>query len=486
MMNNSPRHWSNWRKPLATTDIRRNAICTRTRMKSTFRIICIAALLLTTFGTAAQETTRILFVFDASNSMNGFWEKKRKIETATELLSQSLDNLRGKENLELGLRVYGHQTKHVPGAQDCEDTELVVSIGSGRDLIIQKELTRITPQGTTPIAYSLEQAANDFEPCSDCRNIIILITDGIEACDGDPCAISRALQRNNVILKPFVIGIGIDERYTSTFECVGNYYDASKEETFKSILDIVISQALNNTSAQINLLNINDKPLETNVPLTIRNEQTGEVIYHFIHTLNHKGNPDTLTLDPLITYDITAHTLPPVRATGLTVEPGTHNILPLSTPQGDLAFSFDRGLNEYADLKVLVKRGGSCELVNIQDWDQKERYLVGEYDLEIQTVPPTRIPDVAIAQSHTTDIKVPLPGALLLQTGASGFGAIFRVEGNTFEPVVHFNHREPSGRYIMQPGKYKLVFRSRNSQQTAYTKEKDFEITSGRNTTVNL
>ena len=434
----------------------------------------------------AQETTRILFVFDASNSMNGFWEKQRKIETATRLLSESLDNLRGKDNLELGLRVYGHQTRHVPGDQDCEDTELVVPIGTGRDLIIQQQLSRITPQGTTPIAYSLEQAANDFTPCDNCRNVIILITDGIEACDGDPCAVSRALQRNNVVLKPFVIGIGIDERYTSTFECVGNYYDASKEETFKSVLDIVISQALNNTSAQINLLNINDQPLETNVPLTIRNADNGELLYHFVHTMNAKGVPDTLQLDPLITYDIEAHTLPPVRKDDFKVEPGTHNVLALSTPQGDLKLTFDKGRNEYADLKCLVKHPGGCDIVHTQTWDTQERYLVGDYDLEVQTLPPTVIPGVRIDQSQTTTVAIPLPGILLLQTGISGYGAIFKVEGNEYIPVVHFNHGEASGRYVMQPGQYKLVFRSRTSNQTVYTKEKAFEITSGRNTTVNL
>jgi Ca-activated chloride channel family protein len=83
-----------------------------------------------------QETTRILFVFDASNSMNGYWERQRKIEIASALLSESLDNLEGADNLELGLRVYGHQTKHVQGQQDCDDTELVVAIGPGRNLII--------------------------------------------------------------------------------------------------------------------------------------------------------------------------------------------------------------------------------------------------------------------------------------------------------------------------------------------------------------
>jgi Ca-activated chloride channel family protein len=79
--------------------------------------------------------------------------------------------------------------------------------------------------GTTPIARSLEKAAGDF-PDLTARNVIILITDGIEACDEDPCAVSRALQAKGIVLKPFVIGIGIEEANQYSLKCVGNYYDA--------------------------------------------------------------------------------------------------------------------------------------------------------------------------------------------------------------------------------------------------------------------
>ena len=63
----------------------------------------------------AESNTHILFVFDASNSMNAYWEGKRKIEVATSLLSESLASLYGIPGLKLGLRVYGHQTKFIKG-----------------------------------------------------------------------------------------------------------------------------------------------------------------------------------------------------------------------------------------------------------------------------------------------------------------------------------------------------------------------------------
>ena len=74
----------------------------------------------------AKANTHILFVFDASNSMNAYWEGKRKIEVATSLLSESLASLYGIPGLKLGLRVYGHQTKFIQGEQDCDDAHRAV------------------------------------------------------------------------------------------------------------------------------------------------------------------------------------------------------------------------------------------------------------------------------------------------------------------------------------------------------------------------
>ena len=113
------------------------------------RLALVVCLLVTTSAIHAQRddasvdaeaNTHILFVFDASNSMNAFWEGKRKIEVATSLLSESLASLYGIPGLKLGLRVYGHQTKFIQGEQDCDDTELVVPISKGGNLLIQQEL----------------------------------------------------------------------------------------------------------------------------------------------------------------------------------------------------------------------------------------------------------------------------------------------------------------------------------------------------------
>ncbi len=166
-----------------------------------------------------QPLTRILFVFDASYSMFGQWQSGMKMDLAKKLLSEFLDSIDGSnENLELAFRPYGHQVPLRP-ERSCTDTKLEVPFGKNNIQAIKNKLKMINPKGTTPIAYTLEQCGDDFPTKSSksVKNIIILITDGIEECDGDPCAVSLALQKKGIVLKPFVIGIGLDQSYINSF-----------------------------------------------------------------------------------------------------------------------------------------------------------------------------------------------------------------------------------------------------------------------------
>ena len=51
-----------------------------------------------------EPVNRILFIFDASQSMLGRWQSGRKIDVAKNLLLNMIDSLENIENLEIGLR----------------------------------------------------------------------------------------------------------------------------------------------------------------------------------------------------------------------------------------------------------------------------------------------------------------------------------------------------------------------------------------------
>lgn len=431
------------------------------------------------------QTTRILFVFDASNSMSGLWESDIKINIARKVLISIIDTLETKENVQMALRVYGHQSPVPP--QDCSDTRLEVPFGNNNASVIRQKLRYINPKGTTPIANSLTKATSDFVPCSNCRNIIILISDGIEACDGDPCVVSDSLQKIGIALKPFIIGIGIDENFAKTFECMGHFYNAKHEENFKEFMGIVISQALNSTTSQINLLDEKGLPTETNVNMTFYNRQSGQVLYNYYHTINNRGNPDTLVLDPLVTYRIAIHTLPPVWIDSMKVETGKHTIAAVDAPMGTLIVK-SSGAEVYRDLSFRVYFPGSTQLINSQKLSSTERYLKGRYDIEIPVLPRLIIQNVEIKQSTTTTVEIPRPGLVTLLATIPGYGSIYKIKENGIQEWIYnlslYNSKSES--IYLLPGNYVAVFRSANAKQSIYTLSRKFEIKSGASLALEL
>lgn len=448
-------------------------------------ILSLTLTLFIAFSSFAQNQpkTRILFVLDASQSMLGQWSGEQKMVVATRLLSNLMDSLKKVENLEVALRIYGHQFSVATGNRSCEDTKLEVPFKANNYEAVKTKLKQIYPVGTTPIAYSLEQTKNDFPPCNNCRNIIILITDGKEECDGDPCAVALALQKNGVTLKPFVIGMGLDLEIADAFKCVGTFYETKDQASFENVLNVVISQAMNNTTVQVNLLDANGLPTETDVNMTFYNSFSKAIVYNFIHTMNYRGNPDTIPLDPALKYDLVVHTLPLVHKENITIIPGKHNVIALDAPQGYLQLEMN-GLNEYKDLKCIVRKKDELGTFHIQDFSKLTKYITGDYDLEILTLPRTYISNVNIKQSHTTKVFLPEPGLGIFFLPSNGVASVFEEKNNTLALVYTFSKNTNRETIVLQPGNYRIVQRGANLKQVIYTKEKSFKITSGISTQV--
>jgi Ca-activated chloride channel family protein len=429
--------------------------------------------------------TRILFIFDASQSMAGMWQKETKIAIARRVLIHIIDSLQQLPNVKMALRIYGHQSPVPP--QNCDDTKLEVPFAKDNAPLIRQKLRYIVPKGTTPIAHSLELGGGDFPPdVENCRNIIILITDGVEACDGDACVVSQDLQRKGIVLKPFVIGIGIDENFEQTFNCIGNYYNAIAEEKFSEIMDVVISQALDATTAQINLLDQDGHPTETNVNCTFYDSFSGKIYYNYIHTLNHRGLPDTLTLDHLPVYRMRVHTLPPVDVDHIKLIAGKHTIIAADVPQGSLVLKVSDPV-QYRGVEFIVRKAGDMTTLNMQKMYAEEKYLVGKYDIEIPLLPRLYLQDVDIKQSHTTTVEIARPGLVTLLRSSVGFGSIYLRKSNTQEEwIYNLDNTVKNESLQLQPGKYRVVFRALNAKQTLYTVSKVFEVRSGGSEVVQL
>lgn len=427
--------------------------------------------------------TRILFLLDASGSMYAEMGRDTRMDVAKRLLSKMVDSLRNTPNLEIALRVYGHQT--TKDKQNCRDTKLEIPFGKNNHDAMKVKLREIRPLGTTLIAYSLQEAAFDFPQDNRSRNVIILITDGLEECNGDPCAVSEALQRRGVILRPFIIGVGLDKEFGRQFECIGRFFDATTEEGFDDVLKVVISQAINNTTLQVNLLDQSGRAIETDVNMTFYDNHTGRITDNFIHTLNNNGVPDTINLDPVNRYNIVVHTLPPVKKEGVEIIAGRHNIVAISAPQGGLKLKVN-GVTNYNRLQCIVKKAGTHEVVNVQDFNTMDKYIVGSYDIEILSTPRIYEYDIKIKQTDVTVVEIDQPGKLNFYSRLGVTGAIYRMKNNKLEWVININNGSSSQIIVLQPGMYKLICRANIDKRIIATKRVDFEIKSGQVTPLNV
>ncbi|MEN9968253.1 MAG: hypothetical protein RIR94_425 [Bacteroidota bacterium] len=432
----------------------------------------------------AQTTTRILFILDASNSMNLDWNNQTRMAAAKEVLSKSVESLRGVPNLELALRVYGHQSNVTNTYQDCQDTKLEVPFGPANIDPIKTKIKGLQAKGATPIARSLEAAAADF-PDTLARNFIILITDGLESCDNDPCIIARKLRDKGVKVTPFVIGLGMDLSYLDKFECIGSYTDAESKAAFENVLSNILSKALLNTTVQINLNTVESKPLETDVSMFLYEAGTPNLKYTFVHTLNRKGLPDTLVLDPSLRYDLRVATVPPISKNNIAIIPHTHNTIQLAAGQGQLKVTSVKS-PEGSKLETRVLQTEAGKTLHVQQLGDIQKYLVGTYQLEVLTLPRT-YKEVKIEQSKITSIDIAAAGQFVYQSTKSIVGQVFYERNpGQWEWVCDLKFNQNAGNINLQPGNFKVVYREKDQRSSAYSKEKKFTITSLKITNLTL
>lgn len=141
----------------------------------------------------AQSTdkgTDTILVLDASGSMWGVVDGQTKISAARQAVNSILSKWRPEDRL--GLIAYGHRSKG-----DCKDIELLVPVSTFDPAKIKTAVDALNPKGKTPIADSLRAAAAALRSTEN-KATVILVSDGIETCAPDPCAVAAELKKSGV------------------------------------------------------------------------------------------------------------------------------------------------------------------------------------------------------------------------------------------------------------------------------------------------
>ncbi|MAW51847.1 MAG: hypothetical protein CME01_03385 [Geminicoccus sp.] len=194
---------------------------------------------------ATAKAGDAILIMDYSNSMWGQINGVAKVEIARDVIDRNFRSWNKLTNL--GLLSYGHRYKN-----DCADIQLVSPPGELDLSIVESFLDSAKPKGRTPLTTAIEQAASFFI-ANDQEANIILLTDGIESCDRDPCSTIKALQDGGLEMTAHVIGFGVSEAEGGQLSCIatitgGEYLNAANADA----LDFAFHEA-------IELIQLNDE-----------------------------------------------------------------------------------------------------------------------------------------------------------------------------------------------------------------------------------
>lgn len=187
----------------------------------------------------AEESApgKTIIILDASGSMWGQIEGKAKIEIAREVIRDLLGSL--NPDLELGLMSYGHREKG-----SCEDIELLVPPGKlDRDVFLEKVMG-IIPKGKTPLTAAVEQAAEFLKYEEEAANVI-LVSDGLETCDRDPCELAATLAAKGIKFRTHIVAFDLTAEESDSFRCLadetgGSFLQARDAATLKDALELAV------------------------------------------------------------------------------------------------------------------------------------------------------------------------------------------------------------------------------------------------------
>ncbi len=199
---------------------------------------------------SAGESANTLFILDASGSMWGQIIGKPKITIAKEVMAKLVPEL--SDNARIGLIAYGHRRKG-----DCNDVETLVELTVNDKQAVLKAVNGLNAKGKTPLTRSVNQAI-DMLRSEENSSTIILVSDGIESCGGDPCAAVKAAKASGVNFILHTVGFGLSKKESAQLQCMaraggGEYFQANNaEELLKSARKAVQPVGILKLTAKVN------------------------------------------------------------------------------------------------------------------------------------------------------------------------------------------------------------------------------------------
>lgn len=341
----------------------------------------------------AQSPQRIIYILDASGSMLAKVGTEEKMAIARKVLKDSIAKL--ADTTQVGLIAYGHRRKN-----DCADIELLSPLKAIDKAALAQQIDALKPVGMTPISNSLQQAFDIVrsQPGGG-RTTVVLVSDGLETCKGDPCKLTRDAKQAGLDFVVHVIGFDVGKVEVAQLECVaqagnGLYLGAENAEELAAAL----AGAVAPTAIAESRLSVKATHEGKLTDVTVRVFRTGtreEVTFGRTYS-SPETNPRVLPL-PAGDYDVelkpvTLRDLPARRLDGIKIAAGETLERTVTFGTGELAIEVRRN-GKLSDASISVYKAGTKQLAaTSRSYTQAThnphtfRIEPGNYDVEIKTL----------------------------------------------------------------------------------------------------
>jgi hypothetical protein len=423
-------------------------------IRSAYIALVIAALAATQ-PASAQDGRSVALVLDASGSMNAkLPDGQTRIDAAKAAVADLVAKM--DAGTRLALRVYGHQS--ATQARDCKDTARIVdfdSVSANKGQVAAK-VKEIKARGYTPITYSLTLAAQDLTK-EEGERVVVLVSDGQETCEADPCVAAKALAAADAKLAIHTIGFGVSAAARSQLQCIasvarGTYFDAASAGDLASTL----GKAAKAKAVQTKESGVAVKAAGARSNLVIKNTTAGAA-----HAVTAEDGREVMAINGAVGRAELAPGIYSVHFAngpwrGVQVKPGETTTLELGI------LKIEGGQNDIAGYTLLEP--------------ETEQAIVKDKVIGMMPLMPARIvissghlrwPEIEIKAGETTILN---PARLSVKGDKAGTYSVSTDDGRVAGKVSRlFNLPLPPGKYVVELEGQKLAVELKEGETRSIT-----------------
>ena len=256
-----------------------------------FKNIVLALIVLFLPLSTPVRADKAMLVLDSSGSMNAQINGKTKLQIAREVVNGLVEGW--PQATDLGLIAYGHREK-----DNCGDIQTLVQPASGSWPAIKAAVGDIAAKGKTPITDAIRAAARELHS-EEGKATVILVSDGLETCNADPCAAVAELEKAGVDFTVHVVGFGTTAEENRQLQCIadktgGRFLGAKNASELKTAMTKTVELVAKPEPPKQNVVKVNRRGI-----LKLTNSRHRQDIYDEAGTnrLNHHI-PDGAELPP--------------------------------------------------------------------------------------------------------------------------------------------------------------------------------------------